>query len=41
MSRSLVFSRSLGGSHVRSAGGLWGLVFAATPWRAVGLSEGS
>lgn len=41
MSRCLVFARSLRGRHVGSAGGLRGLVFAATPWCAVGLTEGS
>lgn len=40
MNRSLVFARSLGGTHVGSVGGLWGLVFASTPRCAVGLSEG-
>lgn len=41
MSRGLVFSRSLRGSHVGPVGGLRGLVFASAPWCAVVLSEGS
>lgn len=41
MNRSLVFSRSLRGSHVGSVGGLGGLVFSSAPRCAVGLSEGS